>query len=133
MAVFTSSSASTRPKGFAAGAAAIPAAGSASRANQTTARALRGAILRFHRDADPAQEVRGQHTAGAHDHRVVAYAQHLPRMLDGNLLTLDLLHVGLEKDLQHTGLGRSLHAVAVTRFGAIECVTAVGEHHAAAT
>src|SRR6516165_1154535 len=128
MEVFTPSSGSTLPKVFGAppGAAiAAAAAGSVSRANHTTVRALGRATLRLHRDANTAQEIRGQHAAGAYDHRVVAYAHHLPGVLD-------LFDAGFEQHLQRAGVGRCLHPVAVAGLGAVERVTAIGEHHTAA-
>src|SRR6516162_8386429 len=135
MEVFTPSSGSTLPKVFGAppGAAiAAPAAGSVSRANHTTVRALGRATLRLHRDANTAQEIRGQHAAGAYDHRVVAYAHHLPGVLDRHLLAVDLFDAGFEQHLQRAGVGRCLHPVAVAGLGAVERVTAIGEHHTAA-
>src|SRR5215475_13055667 len=108
MAVFTLSSASILPKdpaGTAEPAAAACTAGTPRSVSQMSGRALRSAIFRFDRDPDASQEIGRQHAAGAHDHCIVAYVQHLTCMLDGDLLVVDLLHVGFQQYAQHSGVG----------------------------
>src|SRR5215469_3907146 len=130
MEVLTPSSASGGLKDFGAASPAGPTV-TASSASSAQARVLRGAILGLNGNPHPTQEVGRQHAARAHDHCIVADLEHLSLQLDRDLLAIDLLDVRLQHYAQRPAIGCLLHAFAVARFGAIERLAAIREHHAA--
>src|SRR4029077_13172068 len=123
MEVFTPSSGSAGREKCPGAASAAPTAHT-----QITARnaCLRRATFRFDRDAHTLQEIRRQYPTGAHDDRVVADLGGPAVRFNRHRLLLDLLHARLHHDLEGTGLGRRIDALAIARLGAVELRPAIG-------
>src|SRR5215472_12865359 len=102
-------------------ASAVPAARSPRNASARLLRATFG----LDRDADALEELRRQHAAGAHDHRIIVDVDRRSIVLDRDALGFDLLDVGFHQHLHLAGAGRALDALPIARLGAIELRAAI--------
>src|SRR5215472_3906932 len=88
-----------------------------------------GAVFGLDLDADRAQKIIRQDTAGIDDHGIVVDAQLPTRLLQQYLMRMDLSNLRTQHDLESSLRAGGLHPLTVARFRALKGITSVGQDH----